>query len=77
MEHLSVINWVDYKMQGNNTRRCRYLTYKGKTQSMMSWSEELGINYYNLRSKIRNGWTLEEVIGGKKCQKQFVDSIAK
>lgn len=61
--------WVDYKMQGNNTRRCHYLTYKGKTQSMMDWSEELGINYYNLRSKIRNGWTLEEVIGGKKCQK--------
>lgn len=61
--------WVDYKVQGNNTRRVHYLSYKGKVQSMKLWSEELNINYYNLRSKIRNGWTLEEVIGGKRCQR--------
>ena len=29
----------------------------------------VGLNYFNLRSKIRNGWTIEEVIRGRRCQK--------
>ena len=56
-------------IQGNNTSSCHYLEFKGKKQSMSDWAKELGLNYFNLRSKIRNGWTIEEVIRGRRCQK--------
>ena len=62
--------WVDYKTQGNNTRRCHYITYKGKTQSMKLWAEELGINYSTLRNRLnRSKMSIEEAFGGKVCQK--------
>ena len=61
--------WVSYGIQGNNTSSCHYLEFKGKKQSMSDWAKELGLNYFNLRSKIRNGWTIEEVIRGRRCQK--------
>lgn len=61
--------WVDYKAQGNNTRRNHLITYKGQTKTMKQWSEELGINYSTLRNRInRSGMTAEEALGGKECQ---------
>ena len=63
-------HWVDYKVQGNNTRRNHLITYKGQTKTMKQWSEELGINYSTLRNRInRSGMTAEEALGGKECQR--------
>lgn len=62
--------WVDYKAQGNNTRRNHLITYKGQIKTMKQWSEELGINYSTLRNRInRSGMTAEEALGGKECQR--------
>lgn len=37
------------------------ITYKGKTQTMKKWSDELGINYDTLRHRLNNyGWTIEK-----------------
>lgn len=44
--------WVDYKTQNNNTKRNRLISYNGKTQTMAEWSEELGIPYQRLNSRI-------------------------
>lgn len=44
--------WVTDKEQKNNTRRNHYITYKGKTQSMSKWAEELNISYTVLRARI-------------------------
>ena len=44
--------WVSYKVQGNNTNRNRIITYKGKTQTMSEWADELGIPYQRLNSRI-------------------------
>lgn len=52
--------WATQKQQINNTRRSSNLTYKGKTQTMKEWSEELGLNYYTIRSRLRIGWTVED-----------------
>lgn len=52
--------WVDQKEQNNNTRRTNFITYKGKTQSLKQWSEELNLNYSTLRSRLRIGWSVEE-----------------
>ena len=37
--------WITLKEQCNNTRRNHIVTYKGKTQTLTQWSEELGFNY--------------------------------
>ena len=59
--------WVLNKDNCNHNRKTHYLTYKGKTQSLKKWSEELGINYSTLRNRInRSGMTAEEAL---KCQR--------
>ena len=53
--------WVTDKEQKNNTRRNHYITYKGKTQSMSKWAEEINISYTTLRSRINtNKWSIEK-----------------
>lgn len=47
--------WVDYRVQNNNTKRNRYITYKGKTKTMSEWARELGIPYQRLNSRINTG----------------------
>ena len=49
--------WVTQKEQNNNTRRCNFITYKGKAKSLKQWSEYLGLNYNTLRSRLRIGWS--------------------
>ena len=57
--------WVDMKTQSNNTRRNVYLTYKGKTQSMTQWAEDLNISYYMVRARHYRGWSDKECLFGK------------
>lgn len=52
--------WVTQQEQCNNTRRCKMLTYHGKTQSLADWANELGLNYNTLRSRLRIGWSVEK-----------------
>lgn len=54
------IRWADMKTQNNNTSRNVVITYKGKTQSVTQWSEELGINAKLTLWRIKTGWTPEE-----------------
>lgn len=37
--------WVDMKIQANNTRNNKYITYNGKTQSLANWCRELNLDY--------------------------------
>lgn len=53
--------WVNAKVQANNKSNNHYLTYKGRTQTLIQWSEELGINYDTLKSRInRSHWSVEK-----------------
>lgn len=55
--------WSTYKEQSRNTRTNRFLTFHGKTQTMIAWSEELGIGYQAIRSRLRKGMSDDEVLG--------------
>ena len=58
--------WVPMKEQANNTRRNIYITYKGKTQTVTQWSEELNISrglVYN-RIKILH-WSVKRALEEK------------
>ena len=54
--------WLNKKGQARNKRTTRILTYQGKSQSLADWSEELGINYFVLHSRLRRGWSDERTL---------------
>ena len=62
--------WATKKEQCNNTRRNRYITYKGKTQSFAKWQEELNIPRTTFYRKIKNGWTAERIFNERQTEKQ-------
>lgn len=53
--------WTTLKEQANNKTNNHYITYAGKTQSMMKWAETLGIKYSTLRARINSyKWNIEK-----------------
>lgn len=54
--------WVTRKEQGNNKRNNRLLSYKGETKTMHQWSEESGVNYNTLYTRLQNGWSVEKAL---------------
>lgn len=44
--------WDTRKAQANNRRSNIQIEFKNKTQTIQQWSEELGISYWTLRSRI-------------------------
>lgn len=51
--------WVDAKAQNNNRRTNKLIDYRGKTQTLKQWSEELGLNYSLVCKRLSAGWDLE------------------
>lgn len=50
--------WATCKEQGRNRRTCRMVTIDGRTQSLVEWVEEFGLNYGAVRGRIyASGWT--------------------
>jgi hypothetical protein len=59
--------WRTMKEQQNNRRNnLPHLTFDGKTQSIVEWAKELGMNPSTLRTRFRLGWATNEILGGKK-----------
>lgn len=54
--------WATDKEQRRNTRRNVFLTYNNKTQCVTDWAKEIGLDASTLRSRIKEGWTIEEVL---------------
>lgn len=57
------LTWMTYKELSNHMiDNCNWITYKGKTQSMTRWSEELGINYFTLYRRYHLNWPVEKLL---------------
>lgn len=55
--------WVTYKTQSNNTRRNRFLTANGKTQTVSEWSKETGIPCRTISARINVlGWNEADAV---------------
>jgi hypothetical protein len=54
--------WETAKEQCNNKRTTVYLTYKGETQTVVGWSESLGINYRTLKSRLGRDKSISQVL---------------
>ena len=63
--------WISAEKQNINKRRTVYITFKGKTQTMRAWSEELGIPYGRIQSRKLNGWSDEDTLTIPKQTKPF------
>ena len=65
--------FVSQKVQANNRRNNRFLTYNGKTHTISEWSKITGIPYGTLSGRILCGWqekrAIEEPVKkkNKKC----------
>ena len=61
--------WATARTQANNTRKTRFLTYKGETHSVTEWGRILGIKQSTLNMRLNKyKWSIEKAlsIGGKK-----------
>lgn len=54
--------FVSTKVQHRNTSRNIFMTYNGKTQTVMDWAAETGINYGTLRNRVMSGWSTEDAL---------------
>ncbi len=55
--------WETYQQQQNNRRSNHLVTYKGKTQTLKQWSEELGISYTTISDRInKHHWEIEDAL---------------
>lgn len=53
--------WATWKVQQNNKRNNRYLTFNGRTQTLTQWAEELGMSEDALSTRInQHGWSVEK-----------------
>ena len=53
--------WVTQKTQQNNRTNNHLINYKGRTQTLMQWSEELGFNYCKVKQRLNKlHWSVEK-----------------
>lgn len=55
--------WATQAEQLRNTRRNHLLTFQGRTQTVIDWAAELGINHSTLYKRLnRSGWSAERAL---------------
>lgn len=54
--------WATWKMQQNNRRNNKFITYKGITMTLSQWSDEIGIAQDTLGARLLNGWSVEKAL---------------
>ena len=54
--------WATAKEQVRNSTLVTLLTWKGKTQSIVEWSEELGISKQAISTRLSRGWSAERAL---------------
>lgn len=52
--------WATASQQDCNTRRSKRITYRGKTQVLSQWAEELKLDYKMLQRRLSHGWSVEK-----------------
>lgn len=58
--------WATAREQVLNRRSgIRLITYKGKTQHLCEWAEELGMNKGTIWSRLNKGWPIKKVLSTK------------
>ena len=59
----NIAGWHDHKFVARNRTDNLHITYKGRTQTLAEWSEDLGIPAGTIWSRHEKGKTVEEFFG--------------
>lgn len=59
------VRWAARYEQSRNTRRNRIFSINGRSQCLMDWALESGLDYETLRSRLAAGLTLEFALSRK------------
>lgn len=54
--------WANRTTQSRNRRHLRKLTYKGKSQCLTAWCEELNLPVGRVKSRLRYGWSVKKAL---------------
>ncbi len=54
--------WKPLRLQNRNKRSTRKLTFNGETLSLLEWCEKTGLTYSALKTRIRDGWSVERAL---------------
>lgn len=54
--------WATRKEQNRNTRQNRFITYRGKTQVLAAWAEELGIHHVTIIRRLAQGLSVTQAL---------------
>ncbi len=54
--------WATRAAQARNTRRNHLLVHDGKIMTIADWSDETGIAYFTIASRIYRGWSTEDAL---------------
>jgi hypothetical protein len=54
--------WETQEQQNENTRRNRYVTWQGRTQTVKFWAQELDADPSRIYERLRRGWTVERAL---------------
>lgn len=54
--------WATVEQQSNNRRKHRWVTFRGRTQTVALWSRELGISHANICQRLNRGWSDEDTL---------------
>ena len=58
--------WVSFKIQANNRKSNKLLTYKGETHNLTEWAKIININPKTLFSRLYSGWSIERMLDSYK-----------
>lgn len=56
------VRWATAIDQSNNRRTNRFLTFQGKTMTIVQWAKNLGMSRQGLGTRLQNGWTTEQAL---------------
>lgn len=54
--------WETQEQQNENTRRNRYITWQGRTQTIKAWAKELDMEPRRISERLARGWTLDRTL---------------
>ena len=64
-------SWATMTVQNNHKSDTKWLTYKGKTQSLSDWCRELGLDYVRTKARLNSlGWSVEDAFEYGKYKKE-------
>ena len=64
-------SWATMTVQNNHKSDTKWLTYKGKTQSLSDWCRELGLDYFRTKARLNSlGWSVEDAFECSKYKKE-------